>query len=61
MSGGQLPSAHGPVSQASGLHESVDAATVTALGDGDGALLKAARPVVRVASGLMWALGPWPV
>ena len=36
--------------QVSGLRESVDAATVEALGDGDGALLEAARLVVRAGN-----------
>ncbi|MET9670983.1 serine hydrolase domain-containing protein [Streptomyces sp. NPDC006475] len=36
--------------QVSGLRESVDAATVSALGDGDGALLEAARLVVRAGN-----------
>ena len=36
--------------QVSGLSESVDAATVEALGDGDGALLEAARLVVRAGN-----------
>ncbi|MFI9101804.1 serine hydrolase domain-containing protein [Streptomyces fildesensis] len=36
--------------QVSGLSESVDAATVMALGDGDGALLEAARLVVRAGN-----------
>jgi CubicO group peptidase (beta-lactamase class C family) len=36
--------------QVSGLRESVDAATVTALGEGDGALLEAARLVVRAGN-----------
>jgi D-alanyl-D-alanine carboxypeptidase len=36
--------------QVSGLRESVDAATVKALGDGDGALLETARLVVRAGN-----------
>ncbi|GAA5189911.1 serine hydrolase domain-containing protein [Rugosimonospora acidiphila] len=36
--------------QVSGLRESVDAATAAALGDGDGALLEAARLVVRAGN-----------
>ncbi|GAA1344416.1 hypothetical protein GCM10009647_088840 [Streptomyces sanglieri] len=45
--------------QVSGLRESVDAATVKALGDGDGALMEAARLVVRAGnereSGERWS------